>query len=276
MPELPEVETVKRQIKEKILGLKILKTEVLTPKIINLPKEDFIRNTQKKSFKDVRRRAKILILELSDSSCLLVHLKLSGHLIFHNTGTSLHSKFAHIILYLSDGAKLVFDDFRKFGYVKFIKNKKDLENLFRAENFGPEPFDADFTKEKFKTLISKKPKSPIKTLLMNQRIIAGLGNVYTQEICFYTKINPKRQIKTLTEKEINDLYRGILEILKAAIKSRGNSVDSYLDVHGRKGEFQNYLKVYGREGKPCERCETKIKKIWMAGRGTSFCPKCQK
>lgn len=275
MPELPEVETIKLQLKNKILGKKILKTEALTSKIINIPIAAFIKDTQGAAFKDITRRAKILILELSNGVYLLVHLKLSGHLIYQKEKAK-NSKYAHIIFHLSGGGKLVFDDFRKFGYVKSIKNKEELDKLLKEENFGPEALSQDFTLEKFKESLAKKPKSPIKPLLMDQTFLAGLGNVYAQEACFYAKISPKRKVKTLKDSEIKNLYKAIREILISAIKKRGTSVDAYLDAKGKQGEFQNYLKVYGREGKACFRCGAKIKKIVMGSRGTSYCPKCQK
>ncbi|MEW6407213.1 MAG: bifunctional DNA-formamidopyrimidine glycosylase/DNA-(apurinic or apyrimidinic site) lyase [Patescibacteria group bacterium] len=276
MPELPEVETIRQQLAKKISDKKITKVEVFTPKIINISQNDFIKNTEGKLIRNIDRRAKILIIELSNRAYLLCHLKLSGHLIYHPKKDESHSKFAHVIFYLSNGSKLVFDDFRKFGYVKFVRNKNELKSLFAKEGFGPEPFDSDFTKEKFKTLLLKKQKSPIKTLLMDQKFIAGVGNVYAQEACFYAKINPQRKVKTLDDREIGDLYDGLKKIMRRAIAMRGNSVDSYLDAEGKQGKFQNYLKVYDREGQICFRCKTKIKKIWMAGRGTSFCPKCQR
>lgn len=275
MPELPEVETIRQQLEEKILGKKITKVEVFTPKIVNVPKNYFVKNTQGAKFKGVKRRAKILILELSNSSYLLCHLKLSGHLIFQNEGQSL-PKYTHVVFYLSGGNKLTFDDFRKFGYMKFIKNKEELDKIFNKENFGPEPLNQDFTLVEFKKLLAKRPNSPIKPLLMDQTFLAGVGNIYTQEACFYAKINPKRKVATLTEKEIKDLYENLRKVLVLALKHKGSSVDAYLDIFGKPGKFVPFLKVYGREGKPCFRCKTKIKKILMAGRGTSFCPKCQK
>lgn len=275
MPELPEVETIRQQLVQKIVGKKIIRTEVFTSKITNVSKNYFIKNTQGAKFKNVSRRAKILIIELSNDSFLLCHLKLSGHLIFQKENQSL-PKYTHIIFYLSGGGRLTFDDFRKFAYMKFIKNKKELDKILNKENFGPEPLVQDFTLAEFKNRLAKKPCSPVKPLLMDQTFLAGIGNIYAQEACFYAKINPRRKVATLTDKEIKDLYENLRRVLVQALKYNGSSVDAYLDIFGKPGKFVPLLKVYGREGKPCFSCKIKIKKIRIAGRGTSYCPKCQK
>ncbi len=276
MPELPEVETIRRQLEKDIIGQKIVKTEVFTPKIINTPVIFFIKKTTGNIVRSVSRRAKLVVFGLSNGSFLLCHLKLSGHLTVIKEGTDT-PKYKHVLFTFSNGKGLVFDDFRKFGYIKWIENKKALEEKFRDEKFGPEPLEKDFTIEKFKNAINARPNALIKPLLMDQTIVAGIGNVYAQEACFYAKIKPSRKVKSLSEDETKSLYKHLREILEFSIKKRGTSVDTYLDVSGKPGEFQKYLKVYGRSGKSCVRRDGGIIRfVKIAGRGTCFCPKCQK
>lgn len=276
MPELPEVETVCRQLEKIVANQKIIKTEVFTPKIINTPVNLFIRKTTATIIKKIRRRAKLVIIELSNGGFLLCHLKLSGHLTITDGAASL-PKYTHVVFYFENGKKMTFDDFRKFGYVKWIENRSALEKIFSNEKFGPEPLEKGFTADVFKNALSKRQNAPIKPLLMDQTIVAGIGNVYAQEACFYAKIDPRRRVKTLTENEISGLHKNLLEILKFSITKRGTSVDAYLDAYGKPGEFQKYLKVYGRAGKPCVRRDGGIIQfLKMTGRGTCFCPKCQK
>lgn len=276
MPELPEVETICRQLEKQVVGQKIIKTEVFTAKIINAPVSFFIKKTTGSTIKSVNRRAKLIAFELSNGGFLLCHLKLNGHLTVID-GQTAAPKYMHVLLHLSNDKKLIFDDFRKFGYVKWVENRAALEKILSVEKFGPEPLEKSFTVEKFKNAVNKRPNALIKPLLMDQIIIAGVGNVYSQEACFYAKINPQRKIKTLAESEIRSLYKHLREILEFAIKKRGTSVDAYLDTSGKPGEFQKYLKVYGRAGKPCVRRDGGVIQFFkMAGRGTCFCPKCQK
>lgn len=275
MPELPEVETIRQQLEEKIASKKILKVEVKTPKILNLKAEIFKRNLIGEKFQGVWRRAKLLILKLTSGAYLMIHLKLTGRLLFLEEKDA-DSRFAHIIFYLSGGTKLIFDDMRKFGYVKFVRNESEFKKILEKENFGPEPLSREFTYGMFKKILAKKQKSPIKPLLMDQTFLAGVGNVYAQEACFYAKINPKRKVKSLSEKENEALFDGLRHVLVHALKYKGSSVDTYVDIYGRPGKFVPFLKVYDRAGKPCLRDGAKIKVIKMAGRGTYFCPKCQK
>ena len=241
MPELPEVETIRRQLAQKIIGKKLNGKKIVK----------------------VRRRAKLLIIDFSDDSSLLFHLKLTGQLIFN--GKPL--KYTRKVFKFSDGSQLIFNDVRKFGWWKKVKDTKKIE-----KQFGPEALEINL--KTFKTLLRKRPKAKIKPLLMDQKFIAGIGNIYSDEILFAAKVGPLRLVKTLTDREVQSIFQNIKKILKTAIKHQGSSVKYYLDAYGQKGDYVKYHKVYHRD--KCSVCGTDIKKVKIGGRSAHFCPKCQK
>ena len=243
MPELPEVETIRRQLAKKIIGKKI----------------------EGKKITGLRRRAKILIIDFNDGSSLIFHLKLTGQLIF-NGEPSRHTR--HIFKF-DDGSKLVFNDIRKFGWWKHVQSSKDVE-----KTFGPEALKVDL--KGFENILEKRPNAKIKPLLMDQKFIAGIGNIYSDEILFVAKVQPLRRVKTLTSEEIKAIWSNIGKILKLAIKNRGTSENTYLDATGKKGDYLKYLKVYRKEGQKCPRCGGMVKRIKIGGRSAHFCPKCQR
>lgn len=243
MPELPEVETIRLQLSRKIVGKKL----------------------NGKKITGLRRRAKILIIDFSDGQSLLIHLKLTGQLIFNGKP----SPYTRKVFNFDDGSRLVFNDLRKFGWWKRVKETKTLE-----KTFGPEALEINF--KTFKNLLKKKPKAKIKPLLMDQKFIAGIGNIYSDEILFASRINPLRQVKDLNDKEIRKILQNIKKILKKAIKYQGSSVKYYLDACGKKGKYLKYHKVYQKEGEKCFHCHGIIKRIKLGGRSAHFCPACQK
>ena len=300
MPELPEVETIKRELFQKIKGKKIALVEVLFLKTINCSADKFKKIIENSRIKDVQRRAKLLIIKLSNNYNLAVHLKLTGQFIYKLSlpvagigvcsGRVLSSKlqenkYARLIFTFQNNDKsstkslvrdkLFFNDLRKFAFVKLLDDKK-LEELLAEKNFGPEPLDKTFTLKIFQNLLFQKKKAKIKPLLMNQNFLAGVGNIYAAESCFCAKILPTRFAGSLTKEEIKKLYQCLKKILKTAIARKGSSVNQYVDVFGKKGNYVSLLKIYNREGKICLRCGSKIKKINLNGRGTCFCPNCQK
>jgi len=242
MPELPEVETIRRQLAQKIIGKRLN-----SQKIIN-----------------VRRRAKILIIDFADGSNLIFHLKLTGQLIFNGKP----SLFTRKVFNFEDGSQLFFNDVRKFGWWKKTKGTRKIE-----EGFGPEALAIDF--KTFKSLLEKRPNAKIKPLLMDQQSIAGIGNIYSDEILFAAKINPLRRAKTLNNKEARRIFQNIKKILKKALRYRGTTKQYYRDACGREGNYLKFLKVYGQEGEKCSRCGTKIKRAKIGGRSAHFCPQCQ-
>lgn len=271
MPELPEVETIRQQLTKTIKNKKITKVKVQEPRMINVSAEEFIKKVEKSNITNIRRRAKLLIIDLPSDYSLIIHLKLTGLLIYNQEP----DKHTHVVFQFSDGKKLLYKDIRKFGYMKLIKTS-EVPAFLEKEGFGPEPLTKEFTLDKFKELLSKKKHSKIKPLLMDQTFLAGVGNVYAQEACFYAKINPQRKVNTLTKKEIKDLYDSLRKVLVWALKHKGLSVDTYIDIYGKPGQFVPFLKVYQRGGKKCLRCKTTLKEIRLQGRGTTFCPQCQK
>jgi len=286
MPELPEVETIKNDLSKKIIGKKIMGVVVKKSRIVKGGVKGFISLLKDSAFKKIDRRGKLLIFKLSaPGKYLLVHLKMTGQLIYQKgdrilggghgelEDDKLPGKYTHIIFEFSDKSNLFFNDLRQFGYMK-IASGKELEKALA--DFGPEPLSPGFTLRKFCDILRGK-KTTIKQVLMNQKFIAGIGNIYADESCFWAKIKPTRKIASLTESEIKCLYSSIKKVLKLAIKKRGTTFNNYRDADGNRGNFIKFLKVYGRKGERCKRCRRGvIKKIKHNGRGTHFCLACQR
>ncbi len=290
MPELPEVETVRRGLEKEIKGKTIKQAIVKVPKLANLPKKKFEAQIRSKRVEKVKRRAKLLIIKLSGGWNLMIHLKMTGQLVYRKDNKikkgghpfplvidprSLPNKYSHVIFHFKDGSSLFFNDQRKFGYIKLLKDK-ELEKALEKFSFGPEILDPKFTLSKFAGLLNDRPRSAIKPLLMDQSFIAGIGNIYAQEACFYAKVDPRRPAGSLSPKEVKDLYEGLKKVLKLSIEKQGTSAENYVDVYGRQGGYIKFLKVYGRQGEKCYRCGNTLKQAKVGGRGTVFCPKCQK
>jgi formamidopyrimidine-DNA glycosylase len=215
--------------------------------------------------KNILRKAKVLILELSNGKSLVVHLKMTGQLIYPGTG-----KTGRVSFRLSDGKALDFNDQRLFAELRLLDDWRRLKFI---QGLGPEP--SDLTLEQFKQMLALK-KAKIKPLLMDQGFISGIGNLYAAESLFRAKIHPGRSAQDLSDKEKELLYREIKEVLREAIRYGGSSVDDYVRLSGRPGDYVAHHKVYGREGKPCVACKAPIKRIDLGGRGTYFCPACQR
>ena len=266
MPELPEVETIKRQLEKKIRNKKIVSIQINNKTVIKEPGiTNFKNGILGETVKEVIRRAKLLIIKFKKDKFLIIHLRISGWLLYGDKEDKSRVSFE-----LSNGKFLNYMDQRMLGELKLRCDYKDLKFI---ESLGPEPFEIsveDFSK------ILKAKKTKIKPLLMDQTVIAGLGNIYAQEAVFLAKIDPSTPANILNEKEIKKLYKSILFVLNEGIKYKGSSVDIYRNLEGDKGGMEKRLKVYGRENKPCVVCKKPIKKISIAGRGTCFCPNCQK
>lgn len=271
MPELPEVETIKRQLAKKIKGKTIRKVDVFLPKLVKFPLEKFKVAVSGKKIESVNRRAKQLIIGLSGENVLVIHLKMSGQLIFNGE----KGKHTHLIYYFTDGTRLIHNDTRQFGFVKLIP-KKDLLKYFEKENYGPEPLSKSFTLALFKRLLDKKKKK-IKPLLMDQTFVAGIGNLYADEILFFAKVLPTRETNKLSDEEVRKIYEGIKKVLNLAVRKHGSSADAYVDTAGKKGKFfPASIMVYRREKQPCLKCQTEIKRVKIGSRSAYFCPQCQK
>ena len=277
MPELPEVETIKRQLNKKIKGKKIKNAEIRLKKLVKYPLDKFRKLIKGAVIKNVGRRAKLLIFELSNNYCLITHLKLTGQLIYQRTRNNEQrtTKHTHLIYHFTDGSRLIHNDLRQFGFVKVVF-KKDLIDFLAKEKYGPEPLTKEFSLDLFRELLKKRPNSKIKPLLMDQTFIAGIGNLYSDEILFFARVLPIRRANTLKPAEVKRIYQGIKEILPTAISRRGSSSNDYVDAEGKEGDYFPLVKVYQRENKPCYFCRTKIKRIKIGSRSAHFCPKCQK
>lgn len=293
MPELPEVETIKRGLITSVKGKRISDVKILWSGALNVPVKKLTDSVKGAKITNIARRAKILILTLSNDLTLLIHLKMTGQLIYESPQkktagqagiTNNESqiipenpkyKYARVIFYFTDKSILVFNDLRKFGYIKLIPNEK-IEEMLGKEKFGPEPLEDTFTIEKFKEILKKYPNRRIKQLLMDQAIIAGIGNIYADEICYYAKVLSTKPTNKLSNEQIKKLYEGIKIILTKAIELRGSSVDNYVDTEGAKGDYVKELKVYDRKGEKCYRCKGIVKRIKLGGRSSYFCAKCQK
>jgi len=266
MPELPEVETIKRELAQAVLGKRIVSVIVNNPKVIREPeKQAFVNGLKNIAIKNILRKGKLLILELSSGKSLAVHLKMTGQLIYPG-----NAKKSRVSFRLSDGKLLDFNDSRLFGELRLLDDWKSLRFI---QGLGPEPFD--LTLDKFKAMLAKR-KTKIKPLLMDQTFISGVGNLYAAEVLFRAKVHPQRPAASLSDKEKTLLFEEIKATLEEAIRHKGSSVDQYLQLSGNPGDYVKYHKVYDREGRPCIVCKTPIRRISLGGRGTYFCPRCQK
>jgi formamidopyrimidine-DNA glycosylase len=299
MPELPEVESLKRGLEKKIIKSKIISCQILRPKIIagNSTKRiaskkierDFIKSVTNKKILKIERLAKNIIITLENKSVLVVHLKMTGQLVFvdkkkrktfgghpivNSFLNDLPNKHTCIIFNLDNG-DLYYNDIRMFGYVLYYKNILEAKNKGHFGKIGLEPFEKDFT-EKFLREKLKEKRRSIKSVLLDQSIVNGCGNIYTDEICFASKISPKRICSSLKEHEVRELYKNIKSILSLAIKSGGSSISDYLLADGSRGNYARHHKVYGRQGELCLVCHKKLKKEKVSGRTTVFCTNCQK
>lgn len=283
MPELPEVETIKEELNRRTKGKKIIGVKVLWSGIVKTSLKKFAGALMNAKIAGVERRAKILVMPLENGFTILMHLKMTGQLIYdlrftvHSSRKILQEpkyKYARIIFFFKNRGALIFNDLRKFAYVKLVPNNR-IGDIIGKEKLGPEPLTNDFTLEKFQDMLKKYPKRRIKQFLMDQMIIAGIGNIYADEICFYAKVAPVKQASDLTKGEIKLIFEGIKKILSRAIELRGSSVENYVDASGKKGNYAKELKVYDREDEKCFHCPGKIKRIKLGGRSSFFCPSCQ-
>jgi len=271
MPELPEVETIRRDLEKLIVGKKVLDIETNSPKQVQPSLEVVKKAIVGTTIKKVQRRAKVLQLFFSNDAIIIVHLKLTGRLLVRNKSDR-PDDWQHITVSLDGGKELRFADARKFGWFRLVKDEKELQKILKE--FGPEPFD-DLNLSVFKKILSS-TSQPVKIILMDQQKIAGVGNIYANEALFLAGIDPRRAANKVSEKETEKLYHSLEEVLKAGLRYRGASDQYYLDALGQKGAYQEHFLVYGRQGQKCPNCSGLIKRIAVGGRGTFYCPACQK
>lgn len=291
MPELPEVETIVRELKPKVLRRTFVDVWTDWKPLIKKPSsfKKFTDEIKGKKIVNVRRRAKNIIIDLTGQKSLLIHQKMTGHLLVGNWKKEKNAwraetkgpikndpqnRFLHLIFFLDNKKQLALSDLRKFAKVE-LWDTKELNNSLYFKALGPEPLEKTFTFEKFKGILPKKGK--IKQVLMDQAVISGIGNIYSDEILWQSRVHPLKDVSKLAEKELRRIFSAISEILKKAIKFKGDSFSDYRRPEGQKGQYQDIQKVYGKEGEPCpaKNCG-EIRRIKIGGRSAHFCPKCQK
>ena len=288
MPELPEVETIKLGLQKRLIGHKIEDIEVRVPKIFQGNPRDVIGA----KVIDIKRIGKGLIIELDNGFLLTVHLKMTGQLVFQDKttegsilskkvgGETLPSKYSHVILTLDKGAKLFYNDLRRFGWVKVIK-KEELADVTFFKEMGPEPKVGEDLAGKELRLpyfkdVTQKGNLPVKLILMDQKKIGGIGNIYANDALFLAGIDPRRKGKTLTDEEAQELFKAIYEVIKKSLSYGGSSDENFVNALGQEGNYQNHTLVYGKSKEKCSVCGAIIEKIQLGGRGTYFCPNHQK
>ena len=279
MPELPEVETIRRDLHRKVKDKEIKFVTVNTPKIVKEPPiSEFCTQIEGKVFKNINRRGKYLVIELDSGKKLVIHLGMTGLLIYpfnEDSKKIINVKHNHLVFTFIDGTKLIFNDVRKFGKIYLVSN---LDKIKGMAKLGLDPLDDCFKEEILVQILNKKKKSKIKSFLMNQEFITGLGNIYVNEVLYRANIHPLRKIASLHKEEIGNLYQQIKLVLNKAIKSGGSTVadEAYLNTDGEKGKFAEKLQVYARKGKPCVKCGHSIDVVKIEGRSSFICPQCQK
>jgi formamidopyrimidine-DNA glycosylase len=279
MPELPEAETIRLGLQKYLIGREIKDIEIRIPKIFVGSAKQIIGA----KIVGLKRIGKGLIIELDNDFVLAVHLKMTGQLIYSDNdtqnlilsakigGATLPSKYTHVIFTLDNNSFLYYNDLRRFGWIKVVRKDQLMEIPFFKE-MGPEPLK-DLTLEKFKKIILAS-NLVIKVLLMDQKKIGGIGNIYANDALFEAKIDPRRKGKTLSEKEIKALYEAIFYVLRKSLEYGGSSDENFVNALGQEGNYQNHTLIYGKEGEKCS-CGGIVQKIKLGGRGTYFCPSCQ-
>ena len=273
MPELPEVETVRRGLVNLVKGNVIEKVTVLYPKMIENDPEKFCELLKGRKIENVDRRGKYLLFRFSGSLTMVSHLRMEGKYFVKQASQPLE-KHTHVVFDLNDGRQLRYNDMRKFGRMRLVKTG-DESQLSGIAKLGPEPLSDDFTAENLYSRLQKKRKE-IKPALLDQTLVTGLGNIYVDEVLWMSKIHPETPANHISKDEARLLHDSIVKELKTAIKAGGTTIRSYTDAFQHTGSFQFDLNVYGKEGEPCPCCQTKIVKIKVGQRGTHFCPHCQK
>jgi formamidopyrimidine-DNA glycosylase len=286
VPELPEVETVRRGLFELIVGKTVKSIASDTPKSFPNAQKDVVSFLIGAAITDIRRRAKVLIIDLNNDYSLLIHLKMTGQLVFvgdvrfgagHPSDSlvnALPDTSTRVTFVFEDGSQLYFNDQRKFGWVRLMP-RIEIPNIDFMKRVGPEPLEADFTAKEFAERFKRRAKTNIKAAILDQSVIAGVGNIYADESLWGAKIHPQRLVSSIKPKEFEKLYTELRAVMSLAIEKGGSSNHTYVNAEGKKGSYMDFARVFRREGLPCPRCGTTIEKLRVAGRGTHICPFCQ-
>ncbi len=289
MPELPEVEVIRSGLSELIAKKTIEKVNVLNDKSFQASTSSIDVFVNNSTILSVKRRAKILLIELSSGYSLVIHLKMTGQLLFRDNQNKsknfagghpsdsflsvLPDNHTRVELIFTDSTTLFFNDMRKFGWIKLLPTTELKEEKFIAK-LGPEPLIGNPTPEYLKRM-SRHPKSLVKAALLNQEIVAGIGNIYADEALWGAMIHPKTRVENLSKKQLENILNAAIEVMSFSINKGGSTDRNYLNAKGEKGSYLTFANVFRKEGKPCPRCGHVIEKIRVAGRGTHICSNCQ-
>ncbi|MCM6797258.1 bifunctional DNA-formamidopyrimidine glycosylase/DNA-(apurinic or apyrimidinic site) lyase [Levilactobacillus brevis] len=273
MPELPEVETVRRGLTRLVQGATIAHVEVRYPKMVTPDADVFTAELISRKIERIDRRGKYLLFRFSGDLTMVSHLRMEGKYDVQPEGSPV-SKHTHVIFHLTDNRELRYTDTRKFGRMQLVPTGEETTLAPSLGKLGPEPMAETLTLAYMVKIFGKSHKV-VKPFLLDQTRIAGLGNIYADEVLWLSKINPLTPVDTLTSSQLSGLRQNIIDEMALAIGGHGTTVHSFSTAFGEAGQFQNQLHVYGREGEPCERCGTELVKIKVAQRGTHFCPHCQ-
>lgn len=288
VPELPEVETIKLGLSRLLPGKRVAKVWHDWPKSFPNAESDVEKFLIKAKITEVKRRAKVLLIELSSQHTLVIHLKMTGQLVYVGGGerfgaghpndsliSELPNKSTHVSFEFTDKSKLYFNDQRKFGWVRLLPTV-EVPNIDFMKNLGPEPLAANFTVQDFRERILRRENTSIKAALLDQTVIAGVGNIYADEALWAAKIHPALIVKNASTTKLNKLFHELQTVLNLSIEKGGSTDKNYVNAEGKKGSYLSFANVFRRNGQPCPRCGTTIEKTRVAGRGTHFCPKCQR
>lgn len=288
MPELPEVETVRRGLSQLLPGRHVMSVTHDNAKSFPNSEADVNAFLIGTSIMSVKRRAKVLIFELSSSYSLVIHLKMTGQLVFVSSDTrfgaghpndsligALPDRSTRVTWRFQDGSTLFFNDQRKFGWALLLPTA-EVPNIDFMRKVGPEPLDASFTTDAFITRLQRRKNTSIKAALLDQSVLAGIGNIYADESLWGARIHPATLVKNVSRQKLHLLFNELQYVLNLAIQKGGSSDKNYVNAEGKKGSYLHFARVFRREGLPCPRCGTTIIKLRVAGRGTHICPHCQK
>ena len=287
MPELPEVETVRRGLSRLIVGKVVVSTQHDTDKSFPNADVDIQQFLIGAEITAIHRRAKVLLIELSSGYSLMIHLKMTGQLVYVDSVVrfgaghpndslvnALPDRSTRVTIVFNDKSVLYFNDQRKFGWVKLLPTI-EIPNIDFMKKVGPEPLEADFTAEAFAERFTRRKKTSIKAAILDQSVVAGVGNIYADESLWGAKVHPSRLVGSITPDEFKEMYTDLRAVMNLAIEKGGSSNKNYVNAEGKKGSYMDFARVFRREGQACPRCGATIEKLRVAGRGTHICPVCQ-
>ena len=288
MPELPEVETVRRGLSDLLPGKVVRSARAIdSPKSFPNADDDVSQFLVGAKILEVKRRAKVLLIELDSNYSLVIHLKMTGQLVFRGEQVfgaghpndsligQLPDRSTRVVIDFNDSSHLYFNDQRKFGWVKLMPTL-EVPNIDFMKKVGPEPLEADFTFQEFTDRFTRRSRTNIKAALLDQTVVAGVGNIYADESLWGARIDPRRLVASLSETDFKHLYVELRDVMNLAIEKGGSTDRNYVNAEGKRGSYMDFARVFRREGKKCLRCGDIILKIKHAGRGTHYCQTCQK